>query len=657
MDQALRQDAERLRCFLPDLKDHAIVMLNPQGHVVTWNRSAEEIHGYQPDEILGEHFSRFFPAEANAQGLPAQQLEQAAQHGRYEAEEWRVRKCGTPFWANVTISALRDKTGTLQGFSSVTRDLTERKRHEEELRQSEERFRLLVESVQDYAIFLLDPQGRVASWNSGAEAIKGYKGDEIIGEHFSRFYPAEVVAQGWPEYELKTAHQAGRFEDEGWRVRKDGSKFWANVIITALRDSNGQLWGYSKVTRDLTERRQAEERLREVNVELEQRVKERTEELWQKNAALVAANRHKDEFLATLAHELRNPLAPIRTGLEVLKIAGDDQQVAEETRQMMQQQLEQMVRLIDDLLEVSRLTRGKLRLRKERMELGPVIRNALETTRPLVEESEHTLLVNLPSEPIHLDADPVRLAQIFSNLISNAAKYTDPGGHILVNVEANGTDVVVSVRDTGIGIPADHLPKVFEMFSQVESALDRSKGGLGIGLALVRGLVQMHKGTVIARSEGLGKGSEFIVRLPRLLPSKPVTSESASSDELAPPGSQCRILLVDDNYDAARIFATMLKIMGHDVRTAHDGVEAVQMASAFQPQLVLLDIGMPRMNGYEAARRIRSEVWGQDMRLVAVTGWGQEEDRRRALDAGFDHHLVKPIEVTAIQKIIAEVTA
>jgi PAS domain S-box-containing protein len=369
-------------------------------------------------------------------------------------------------------------------------------------------------------------------------------------------------------------------------------------------------------------------------------------------AALKHADRRKDEFLATLAHELRNPLAPIRSGLEVLKLSGEDHSLAAETQSMMQKQLEHMVRLIDDLLEVSRITRGKFHLRKERVDLQSVIHSAVEATRPLIGEAGHRLTTSVPQEPIFLNADPTRLSQVLSNLLGNAAKYTDRGGDIWLSVERRGGDVAVIIRDTGIGIPREHLASVFEMFSQVDSALERSKGGLGIGLSLVRALVEMHGGTVEARSEGLGTGSEFIVRLPVLSDGE---SDPAAVDAPAQkhPSGKSRVLVVDDNHDAARSLAMLLKIMGNEVATAHDGMEAVQVASTFQPRVVLLDIGMPKMNGYEVARRIREAPWGQGMTLIAVTGWGQEEDKRRAYEAGFNHHLTKPIGAAAIAKVLA----
>jgi PAS domain S-box-containing protein len=385
------------------------------------------------------------------------------------------------------------------------------------------------------------------------------------------------------------------------------------------------------------------------------------EALRDQEEALKEADRRKDEFLATLAHELRNPLAPICNAVELLRRADGDPALMEQVRSMMERQLAQMVRLIDDLLDISRITRGKLQLRKERIALEAVFQSAVEASGLLIDAKAHELTVTLPQEPIHLDADPARLAQVVSNLLSNAANYTEKGGRIRLTAEvasrvasAPGVprEVVVSVRDTGIGIAAEHLPRIFEMFSQVQPALERSQGGLGIGLALVRGLVGLHGGKVEARSGGIGMGSEFTVRLPIAETPAPRHDTPSRRESLGsvPP---CRILVVDDNRDAAETLMMVLQLMGHKTDTAYDGLEAVQAAATFRPDVVLLDIGLPKMNGYESARHIRAQPWGKEMALIALTGWGQEEDKRRAFEAGFDHHLTKPVEAAALEKLLA----
>jgi signal transduction histidine kinase/ActR/RegA family two-component response regulator len=362
-------------------------------------------------------------------------------------------------------------------------------------------------------------------------------------------------------------------------------------------------------------------------------------------------DRRKDEFLATLAHELRNPLAPIRNALAIMRLSGDDAAAVEQAGNMMERQLGHMVRLIDDLLDVSRITRGKLELRKERVELAAIVRNALETVAPMIEAAGHQLVVSLPAEPIHLDADPVRLAQVLSNLLNNAAKYMDRGGHIALRAEHDGEGVAIVVRDSGIGIPPESLPSIFDMFVQVDRSIGRARGGLGIGLTLVKSLVDMHGGRVIARSDGVGTGAEFIVHLPIVQAS--VVQQPANEDRHEWTPLAYRILVADDNGDAAESMGAALRLMGNEVRTVRDGLAAVVEAEAFRPDVVLLDIGMPKLDGYEAAKRIRAARWGQAMVLIALTGWGQDEDRQKAADAGFDRHFTKPVSPFEIRELLA----
>jgi signal transduction histidine kinase/DNA-binding response OmpR family regulator len=364
-------------------------------------------------------------------------------------------------------------------------------------------------------------------------------------------------------------------------------------------------------------------------------------------------DRRKDEFLATLAHELRNPLAPMNNGLQLMRLAASNPATLEQARAMMERQLQQMKRLVDDLLDVSRISRNKLELRKEFVELAIVVNRATETSRPLIEAAKQELLVTLPEEPVLLDADPVRLAQTFSNLLNNASKYSEAGSQIWFQAEQQDHEIVVRVRDTGIGIPADKLPNIFDIFMQVDRSLERSQGGLGIGLTLVRQLVQMHGGSVEVRSDGPGKGSEFIVRLPLVLVSKPAeTNTDVKPKEQAVVAR--RILVADDNRDSADSLAMMLEMLGHEVSCAHDGVEALETAKRSKPELVFLDLGMPRMNGYDAARMIRNQPECDGVVLVALTGWGQEEDRRRSYEAGFDHHIVKPIDFAVVETLLKD---
>jgi signal transduction histidine kinase/CheY-like chemotaxis protein len=367
-------------------------------------------------------------------------------------------------------------------------------------------------------------------------------------------------------------------------------------------------------------------------------------------AALRAADRRKDEFLATLAHELRNPLAPVRNAVQVLHMKGPAIPELQWARDVIDRQIQQMTRLIDDLMDVSRISRGRIELRRERVALATVIQGAVETSRPLIEQCGHELTVDLPSPSVFLDADLTRLAQVFANLLNNAAKYTEPGGSIQLTAERQGSDAVVSVRDSGIGIPPDKLECVFELFAQVQGTLERSQGGLGIGLSLVKGLVEMHGGSVEAYSEGPGKGSQFIVRLP-IIVDQPDAVADFDREETAIAASPLRILIVD-NRDAADSLGMMLQMMGHEIHTVYDGEAALRAAEVFKPHVALLDIGLPKLNGYEACRRIRQQSSGSCIFLIALTGWGQEDDKRMARDAGFDQHLVKPVDPRGLMKLL-----
>jgi CheY-like chemotaxis protein len=370
--------------------------------------------------------------------------------------------------------------------------------------------------------------------------------------------------------------------------------------------------------------------------------------------ALREADRKKDDFIALLAHELRNPLAPIRNGLQVIRLAiGEGNTPVAHAREMMDRQLGHMVRLIDDLLDVSRINRNKMELRRSRVLLADVVSSAVETVRPVIDAEWHELNVSLPQKPVHLDADLTRLAQVFSNLLTNSAKYTQKGGRIWLSAERRGGEVAVTVRDTGIGIPAASLGNIFDMFSQVDRSIERSAGGLGIGLALVKGLVEMHGGTVTAASEGEGKGSTFTVTLPVLLDQR-ASAAVVSDNGQAATGPKRRVLVVDDNRDGAESLAMMLRLLGDEVATASDGLDAVEKAGRFRPEVILMDVGMPRLNGLDATRRIREQEWGRGITIIALTGWGQDGDKERSREAGCDGHLVKPVSLPDLERVLAE---
>jgi PAS domain S-box-containing protein len=950
--QKARREAEQLRMLVNGTADYAIFMLDPEGRIVSWNSGAERLKGYKAEEIIGQHFSTFYPQEAIDRGWSTPELKVAAAAGRFEDEGWLLRKDGSRFWANVVITALKDERGNLLGFSKITRDLTERKQAEESARRlveeatarrvAEENARLIQEqrewlhttlaSIGD-GVITTDTEGRVTFLNPVAETLTGWSQEEgvsgkplttvfnIINEEsrqpvenpvFKALREGQIVGlanhtvliardsterpiadsaapirhrngkvagvvlvfrdvteqrqaeealrrseaqfrqladslaqivwtarpdgkidylnRRWAEFtglpqtvsndawdqllhpdDAKTAHQrwaasleSGLPFDMEIRLldRRRQSYRWHLIQTIPVTDEAGRVTRWFGTSTDIHEPKRAEESARflaQASAELAvvvnyestlqkivnlavphfadwsavdlasddgslrrlavahqdadkialvhqlvqeyppdpqasvgafavlrtgrpELVAEIPDELLVKGAkderhlrlirslglvsyicvplvvsskalgvltfataesgrrytetdlalamdlaqraavaientqlyqALRDADRRKNEFLATLAHELRNPLAPIRSGLQILRLA-NERAAREQAREMMERQLGQMVRLVDDLLDISRITRNKLELRKARIPLASVIENAVETTRPLLDLKAHALTVTLPSQAVYLDADLTRLAQVFWNLLNNAAKYTDPGGRIELSAECQAEEAVVTVRDNGIGISGEALPSLFTIFSQVDHSLERSQGGLGIGLALVKGLVEMHGGSVAADSAGVGGGSKFVVRLPLAQAGPQETNASAS--EVGRDSSGRRILVVDDNRDAAASLSMMLSLLGHDTRTAHDGLEALDVAAAFRPEIVLLDIGMPKLNGYDVARRIRQEPWGANIVLVACTGWGYEEDRRRSDDAGFDQHMVKPVDPQALMKLLRELS-
>jgi PAS domain S-box-containing protein len=608
------------------VQDYAIFLLDPGGHIISWNDGARRLKQYAEDEIVGKHFSVFYTAEDKQRDWPASELQRALVDGRFEDEGWRVRKDGSRFWANVIITALRDDAGQLIAYSKITRDLTERKMHGEALRQSEERFRLLVDGVQDYAIYMLSPDGLVTSWNLGARRIKGYQAAEILGKHVSRFYGPEDIEAGKPWAELAMAREHGRAEDEGWRIRKDGTRFWARVVVSSLHDPDGKLRGFAKVTQDLTQRRHSQ--------------------------ALESAARQTSDFIAVLSHELRNPLAPIRNAVTLLKDTPPGDPDYEVLRQAVDRQSLQLSRIVDDLLDISRISRGTFTVKQERIDLAEVLARALEAARPGIDAAKHAVTIDLPVHPAFVQGDELRLTQALTNILNNAARYSDPGGRIIVTLRKEGASnsLALSIRDSGCGIEPQLLGTIFGMFVQGRGALSQPQAGLGVGLALARTIIELHHGTIEAKSEGAGKGSEFIVRLP--------LAENASVAAAPGPApstekqSMRRVLVVDDNVDAAVLLSALIRNLGHDVLAVHDGAEALQISEGYRPDVVMLDIGMPGMNGYEVARCLRGRNRSPRPLIVAVTGWGKPEDAERSREAGFDVHLVKPIEAAQIRQVL-----
>lgn len=521
------------------------------------------------------------------------------------------------------VFAFRSDSASTNRVALLFRDVSARKRIDDALRESEERFRVLVEAMAQ-AVWEADPEGRLTAYSPSWHALTGQQPGQWDGDGWFAAVHAddrESTARRWRD-------GIGRgvpFELEYRIVAADGAVRWSTDHAAPLFGTDGAVRKWVGMNIDITERRGAEEALRE-------------------------ADRRKDEFLAILAHELRNPLAPLRTGIEIMRMGGVEPERIERVREMMGRQVDHMVALVDDLMDVSRISSGRIVLERRSVELAAVIRSALEACDPIIRQKRHEVSLTLPAEVVRVDGDPHRLTQAIGNLLTNAAKYMEPQGHVYVTLERQAREAVVCVKDTGVGIPQAMLGKVFELFAQVDSAIERRQGGLGIGLTIVRQLIELHGGSVEARSEGPGRGSEFIVRLP-LSKTPP---EGPAGDRLREAGvTPRRMLVVDDNADAAQAMATMLELLGHEVDVAFDGDQALRLAERIRPEVILMDLGMPNVNGYVAARRIRQRDWGRSVLLVAVTGWGQQADRTASEQAGFDHHLVKPVELDAVQSLVA----
>jgi PAS domain S-box-containing protein len=598
------------------------------------NEAAVDHYGYSREEFLGMSVLDVGTPEA---GQKLQATLANPPHRLPERDSCQHRKKS----GEVIDVELRSSEISLAGrraWLTAILDVSERKRTEDVLQRAAE-FDEAVMANMGEGLYTVDVQGLVTSLNPAAEKMLGWKFEELRGRrmhdmtHYKypdgRPFPAEECA-GFQV--LRSGNAVTNHEDVF--VRKDGT-FFDVIYSSAPLKAGAEIVGLVVVFRDVSERKRAEESLRE-------------------------ADRRKSEFLAMLAHELRNPLAPIRNALEILRQREDNREAVHGVSEMMERQIGHMARLVDDLLDVSRISRGKIELRRGSIELASAVNHAVDAARPLVESKHIDLNVSLPQEPVYLNADPIRLAQVVGNLLNNACKFTNKGGRIWLTAELTSKgdpspEVLIRVRDTGIGIAADQLDRVFDMFVQLDTSLERSVSGLGLGLTLAKSLVELHGGSIEVHSPGAGHGSEFVVRLPILVeapqlpPPEPVPSELKAA-----PGR--RILVVDDNEDSAESLTVLLNLAGHQTQTAYDGLEAIEAAAAFKPDVVLLDIGLPKLNGYDVARKIRDQPWGQTMALVALTGWGQEEDRRRSEEAGFNHHLTKPVDPIALTKLLARIS-
>lgn len=603
-----------------------------QGDQFFGDASLAHIFGVPPEAVRGGPLAALVDAiHPDDQARVTALVQDALQSGaHYEADYRVIRPDGSTRWVTARGQVERNQDGAAVRFPGVIMDVTERKLAEAELQRvtaESERMRRLYETVLSATpdfIYVFSLDHRVLYANDSLIRMWGKGRDGAIGKTF-----LEIGYEPWHAEMHDREIDQVRATKEAIRGEvpfngTQGRRIYDYIFVPVI-GADGEVEAVAGTTRDVTDRKESE-------------------------LAMADSDRKKDEFIALLAHELRNPLAPIRNGLQVVRQARDPI-LRERAQQMMDRQLSHMVRLIDDLLDVSRISRNKLELRKARVTITDVVESAVEAAQPAIDAEGHELTVTLPARPVYLNADLTRLAQVLSNLLANSAKYTQRGGKIALAAERKDGFIEVVVKDTGIGIPSESLPKIFDMFSQVDRSIERTTGGLGIGLALVKGLTEMHAGTVIANSDGEGQGSTFVVTLPTIADEAPADLASASANLPVMPSR--RVLVVDDSRDGAQSLGMMLELAGHEVALAYDGLEAIERAAQFLPEVILMDVGMPRLNGLDAARRIRQEPWGKAVTIVALTGWGQECDREQSREAGCNGHLVKPVALAELQQILS----
>jgi PAS domain S-box-containing protein len=748
----VREIEDSFRLLIENVKNHGIFLMDAEGRIASWNIGVERLFGYNADEVIAQPFSRLFPSD-QSQTADAE-LDRAKAEGRASNDRWLVRKNGTKLWCNGATIARRDSEGKLIGFAEVVRDLTHERETGEALKDALAYANNIIATLRE-PFLVLDRNLRVIRANHAFYTTFHVSNEETenrfiyeLGNHQwdiprLRMLLEQLLSNSHPIHDFEVEHT---FPALGHRImllnacRLESLNGHADLILLAIEDIDDRrraakkievsevryrrlfeaaqdailildndtakvidanpficdLLGYTRdelmgkelweigLFTDIEANRAATDQLKEKgyiryeHIPLETKTGQSRAVEFVSNVyavdgtkviqcnirdvtdrkraedALKEGDRRKNEFLAMLSHELRNPLAPIRYALNIVQMRGQEGEAAGQAWATIERQVETLVRLVDDLLDMSRISRGKISLHKQRVDVATIVARAIESSRPLIEARRHELQVTLPDEPMLVDADVTRMAQVLLNLLNNAAKYTPEGGRIWVTAEKGPGDVAIRVRDNGMGIPAEVLPAMFDLFRQDERTLDRAEGGLGIGLTLVRSLTELHEGTVEASSVGPGQGSEFVVRLPLLKGALPPAAPAKDDDtEPFKSSSRRRILVLDDNRDSAESLAMLLRLVGHDVRTVHDGRQALVVAEIYSPDLVLLDIGLPGMDGYEVARRLRAQPWIGQTKLVALTGFGGEEDRRQAQSAGLDHHLVKPVDFDALRELLA----
>lgn len=753
----LLDSENRFRLMVESIEDYAMFMVDLDGFITSWNRGAERLTGYADIEAIGRHFSMLYPKDTLERDHAIHELMMAKIHGRHEEEGVRVRKNGTLYNAQIIVWRIDNSEGNTVGYAKITRDVTaikEAQQREAQLFESENRFRLMVESIDDYAMFMVDPKGFITSWNRGAERLTGYSEHEALGQPFSILYQKNELSEDHAIYELSMARQNGRHEEEGLRVRKDGSLYHAQIIVWPVEDKSGEIVSFAKITRDITVRKMAERALKDGEAKfrimtdaMPQMVwsalpdgqqdyinqqwfhftgAEKKAELgsgwldlvhpddkaqvsmdWQHSIAtgnnfegqfrlhhmsdtyrwtlgralpvrneqekiirwmgtltdiheqkraettLYESAQRKDEYLAMLAHELRNPLAPIRNSTELLRRMGKVDHLTVNSLDVIDRQVAHMTRLIDDLLDVARISRGKIELRRETFELGELIRHTTNDFNSDYKNKNVSLRVEMPDSPVWSYADRTRIAQAIGNLLHNALKFTEPQGEVLISLTTeirNGKSFgVISVKDTGIGIDPNLLEQLFEPFVQADQGLARSKGGLGLGLALIKGFANLHGGKVEAKSAGLGFGSEFIFQIPLSTALMPKHHAAA----VIQPARPLKMVLIDDNRDMVETLATLLAMDGHVIKCAYDGESGLNLIKAELPNLVFCDIGLPgKLDGYGVARGVRQDTAINKIFMVALSGYGQERDKKLAFESGFDEHLLKPVDFKELTAMI-----
>ena len=614
-----------------------VITTDTRGTVTYLNDVAETLTGWPRADAIGQHLGTVFQIVNEETRLAVENPALTALRDGVVVglanHTVLIKRDGRECPIDDSAAPIRNDTGAISGSVLIFRDVTTRRRLDADRAQQLLTARLLASIVEssDDAIISKSLDGVLQSWNAAAVRLFGYTAAEAVGRHISLIIPPERMAE--EELIIATLKAGQRIEHfETERRRADGRLISVSLTVSPIKNDAGNVVGASKIARDISDRKRAE-------AEREKFI-----------ADLADADRRKNEFLAMLAHELRTPLAPISNAVRALRDGGARGESAEAAYAMLERQSRQMARLVDDLLDISRITRGRIELRTEVVELGPIVQQAVEAARTLYAGLHHQLTVSIPSHPVFLNADRARLAQVIGNLLNNAAKFTDRGGHVWLTVSEQANEVVISVRDNGIGIAADKVRRIFDMFTQLDTALERSRDGLGIGLTLVKTLVEMQNGSVEAHSAGPGLGSEFIVRLPIVVDAP--SHKPATGVEEPPRGGGQRILIVDDSADGAESLSLLLQVNGYETYKAYDGVEAMEAAERLKPDAILLDIGLPRLNGYDACRRIREQPWGAGILLIALTGWGMDEDRDRSRDAGFDSHLVKPVDVTVLLRLL-----